>query len=466
MHLIETEVRESVQDSIPLSGLLLLYREAADYSFENTTMNALAATNRNFKLAARLLGLDSKLEKSLLIPFREIKAWFFSFLLFNIFVSIGMDAFIVECTIPKDNGTLASFVGFRVQHDNARGPMKGGIRYHPEVDPDEVNALAQLMTWKTAVANIPYGGAKGGIGCDPGELSISELERLTRVFTQKIHDLVGVHTDVPAPDMGTGPQTMAWILDEYSKFHGYSPAIVTGKPIDLGGSLGRDAATGRGVLYATEALLNEYGKSISGQRFGFGNVGSWAARLINENGGNIVAISDVTGAIKNDNGIDIPSLLKYAKEHKGVKGFDGGNPIDPQSILVEDCDILIPAALGGVINKENANEIKAKFIIEAANHPADPEADEILARKGVVILPDIYANSGGVTVSYFEWVQNIQGFMWEEEKVNNELKTYMTKGFKDVKEMCKTHNCDLRMGAFTLGVNRVARATVLRGWEA
>ncbi|KAG6603489.1 Glutamate dehydrogenase 1, partial [Cucurbita argyrosperma subsp. sororia] len=433
MHLIETEIT---------------LREAADYSFENTTMNALAATNRNFKLAARLLGLDSKLEKSLLIPFREIK---------------------VECTIPKDNGTLASFVGFRVQHDNARGPMKGGIRYHPEVDPDEVNALAQLMTWKTAVANIPYGGAKGGIGCDPGELSISELERLTRVFTQKIHDLVGVHTDVPAPDMGTGPQTMAWILDEYSKFHGYSPAIVTGKPIDLGGSLGRDAATGRGVLYATEALLNEYGKSISGQRFviqGFGNVGSWAARLINENGGNIVAISDVTGAIKNDNGIDIPSLLKYAKEHKGVKGFDGGNPIDPQSILVEDCDILIPAALGGVINKENANEIKAKFIIEAANHPADPEADEILARKGVVILPDIYANSGGVTVSYFEWVQNIQGFMWEEEKVNNELKTYMTKGFKDVKEMCKTHNCDLRMGAFTLGVNRVARATVLRGWEA
>ncbi|CAN1765289.1 Glutamate dehydrogenase 1 [Linum perenne] len=314
-------------------------------------MNALAATNRNFRLAARLLGLDSKLEKSLLIPFREIK---------------------VECTIPKDDGTLASFVGFRVQHDNARGPMKGGIRYHPEVDPDEVNALAQLMTWKTAVANIPYGGAKGGIGCTPGELSISELERLTRVFTQKIHDLIGIHIDVPAPDMGTGPQTMAWILDEYSKFHGHSPAVVTGKPIDLGGSLGRDAATGRGVMFATEALLNEHGKSISGQRF-----------------------------------------------------------------VIQDCDILIPAALGGVINKQNANDIKAKFIVEAANHPTDPEADE-----------------------------NIQGFMWEEEKVNNVLKTYMTKGFKDVKEMCKTHNCDLRMGAFTLGVNRVARATVLRGWEA
>ncbi|KAH9728449.1 glutamate dehydrogenase 1 [Citrus sinensis] len=424
-------------------------------------MNALVATNRNFKLAARLLGLDSKLEKSLLIPFREIK---------------------VECTIPKDDGTLASFVGFRIQHDNARGPMKGGIRYHPEVDPDEVNALAQLMTWKTAVANIPYGGAKGGIGCNPVDLSISELERLTRVFTQKIHDLIGIHADVPAPDMGTGPQTMAWILDEYSKFHGHSPAVVTGKPIDLGGSLGRDAATGRGVLFAMEALLNEHGKNIAGQRFviqvqvytvsgyisfqGFGNVGSWAARLIGEKGGKIVAVSDISGAIKNSKGIDVPSLLKHVKEHRGVKGFSGGDSIDSNSILIEDCDVLIPAALGGVINRENANDIKAKFIIEAANHPTDPEADEILSKKGVVILPDIYANSGGVTVSYFEWVQNIQGFMWDEEKVNNELKTYMTRGFKDVKEMCRTHNCDLRMGAFTLGVNRVARATVLRGWEA
>ncbi|KAL7098144.1 hypothetical protein ACP275_10G186900 [Erythranthe tilingii] len=411
-------------------------------------MNALAATNRNFKLAARLLGLDSKLEQSLLIPFREIK---------------------VECTIPKDDGSLASFVGFRIQHDNARGPMKGGIRYHPEVEPDEVNALAQLMTWKTAVANIPYGGAKGGIGCDPSQLSLSELERLTRVFTQKIHDLIGVHTDVPAPDMGTGPQTMAWILDEYSKFHGYSPAVVTGKPIDLGGSLGRDAATGRGVLFATEALLNEHGKSIAGQRVviqGFGNVGSWAAQLISEQGGIIVAVSDVSGAIKNSKGLDIASLVKHVKENRGVKGFSGGDSIDPSSVLVEDCDILIPAALGGVINKDNANEIKAKFIIEAANHPSDPDADEILAKKGVIVLPDIYANSGGVTVSYFEWVQNIQGFMWDEEKVNTELKKYMTRGFKDVKEMCKTHNCDLRMGAFSLGVNRVARATLLRGWEA
>ncbi|KAJ8451618.1 hypothetical protein Cgig2_018252 [Carnegiea gigantea] len=387
-------------------------------------MNALAGTTRNFKRAAQLLCLDAKLEKSLLID-----------------------------AIQGDQGG----------HDNARGPMKGGIRYHPEVDPDEVNALAQLMTWKTAVANIPYGGAKGGIGCDPADLTVSELERLTRVFTQKIHDLIGVQTDVPAPDMGTNAQTMAWMLDEYSKFHGYSAAVVTGKPIDLGGSLGRDAATGRGMLFATEALLNEHGKSISGQRFVIQVHISYTYRNVHfrppiewDSGmlvpgqhslsakwvcGKIVAASDITGAIKNKNGLDIASLLEHVKENRGVKGFSAADAIDPNSILVEDCDVLIPAALGGVINKENASGIKAKYIIKAANHPTDPEADEILKKKGAVILLDIYANSGGVTVCYFEWVQ-------------------------DAKEMCRTHNCDLRMGAFTLRVSRVARATLLRGWEA
>ncbi|KAK4797084.1 hypothetical protein SAY86_029410 [Trapa natans] len=322
-------------------------------------MNALAATNRNFRHAARILGLDSKLEKSLLIPFREIK---------------------VECTIPKDDGSLASYVGFRVQHDNARGPMKGGIRYHPEVDPDEVNALAQLMTWKTAVANIPYGGAKGGIGCNPRELSKSELERLTRVFTQKIHDLIGIHTDVPAPDMGTNSQTMAWILDEYSKFHGHSPAIVTGKPIvsafrtsetiigyegtlylthlsfkqDLGGSLGREAATGRGVVFATEALLAEHGKSIKDMKFaiqGFGNVGSWAAKLIQERGGKVIAVSDITGAIRNMDGININELLQHKESSGTLKNFAGADEMDPSELLVHECDVLIPCALGGVLNK-------------------------------------------------------------------------------------------------------------------
>ncbi|KAI4324891.1 hypothetical protein MLD38_030335 [Melastoma candidum] len=411
-------------------------------------MNALAATNRNFRHSARILGLDSKLERSLLIPFREIK---------------------VECSIPKDDGSLATYVGFRVQHDNARGPMKGGIRYHPEVDPDEVNALAQLMTWKTAVADIPYGGAKGGIGCNPKDLSLSELERLTRVFTQKIHDLIGIHTDVPAPDMGTNPQTMAWILDEYSKFYGHSPAVVTGKPIDLGGSLGRDAATGRGCVFATEALLAEYGKSINNLKFaiqGFGNVGSWVARLIHKRGGKVVAVSDITGAVKNPNGLNIPELLAHKEKTGSLEGFHGGDDMDTTELLVHKCDVLIPCALGGVLNRDNAANVKAKFIIEAANHPTDPEADEILSKKGVVILPDIYANSGGVTVSYFEWVQNIQGFMWDEEKVNAELKKYMTRGFNNIKDTCKTHDCNLRMGAFALGVSRVARATLLRGWEA
>ncbi|KAL3647545.1 hypothetical protein CASFOL_008513 [Castilleja foliolosa] len=411
-------------------------------------MNALAATTRNFRQASRILGLDAKIEKSLLIPFREIK---------------------VECTVPKDDGTLVSYIGFRVQHDNARGPMKGGIRYHPEVDPDEVNALAQLMTWKTAVADIPYGGAKGGIGCTPKDLSLSELERLTRVFTQKIHDLIGVNMDVPAPDMGTNAQTMAWILDEYSKFHGYSPAVVTGKPIDLGGSLGREAATGRGVVYATEALLAEHGLSINGLTFaiqGFGNVGSWASRLIHELGGKVVAVSDITGAVKNSNGIDIPALILHKERTGKLADFSGADAMDSNDLLTHDCDVLIPCALGGVLNRENAGDVRAKFIIEAANHPTDPEADEILFKKGVTILPDIYANSGGVTVSYFEWVQNIQGFMWDEEKVNKELKRYMTKSFQNIKNMCQTHDCNLRMGAFTLGVNRVARATLLRGWEA
>ncbi|KAH0895502.1 hypothetical protein HID58_045070 [Brassica napus] len=373
------------------------------------TMNALAATNRNFRHASRILGLDSKIEKSLMIPFREIK---------------------VECTIPKDDGTLVSYVGFRVQHDNARGPMKGGIRYHPEVDPDEVNALAQLMTWKTAVADIPYGGAKGGIGCNPRDLSLSELERLTRVFTQKIHDLIGIHTDVPAPDMGTNAQTMAWILDEYSKFHGHSPAVVTGKPI------------------------------------GFGNVGTWAAKLIHEKGGKVVAVSDITGAVRNPEGLDIDALLSHKETTGSLVDFSGGDAMDSNELLIHECDVLIPCALGGVLNKENAGDVKAKFIIEAANHPTDPDADEILSKKGVIILPDIYANAGGVTVSYFEWVQNIQGFMWEEEKVNLELQKYMTRAFHNIKSMCHTHSCNLRMGAFTLGVNRVARATQLRGWEA
>jgi glutamate dehydrogenase (NAD(P)+) len=288
-------------------------------------MKATEATNRNFTRAARLIGLDAKLERILVTPFREIK---------------------VECTITRDDGSLTNFVGFRVQHDNSRGPMKGGIRYHHEVDPDEVNALASLMTWKTAVVNLPYGGAKGGIAVDPRGLSEPELQRLTRVFVQKIHDVIGPMIDIPAPDMGTNAQTMAWIVDEYSKFHGHAPGVVTGKPVELGGSLGRDAATGRGLLYAAECLFGDQGRKISDFTYaiqGFGNVGSWAARLFSQAGGKIVAISDVGGAIRNPAGLDVDALMAHVAKTKSVAGFPGGESFPAAALLAEPCDVLIPA---------------------------------------------------------------------------------------------------------------------------
>lgn len=403
------------------------------------------ATNFYFNQAAKHLELDTRIVRQLIVPLREIK---------------------VECDIIRDDGTLATFIGYRIQHDNARGPMKGGIRYHPAVDIDEVNALAQLMTWKTSVVNLPYGGAKGGISCDPRELSQAELQRLTRSFTQRIHDLIGPYNDIPAPDMGTNGQTMAWIMDEYSKFNGYSPAVVTGKPLELGGSQGRESATGRGLLYAAECLFAEYGKQVSELTFaiqGFGNVGSWAARLFSEVGAKIVAISDVTGAVRNPEGIEIACLTQYVQQTGGIAGFTGGEAFPAENLLYEACDVLIPAALGGVLTKENANEVRAKFVLEAANHPTDPEADALLQNKGVTILPDIFANAGGVTVSYFEWTQNIQQFRWGVERVNSELKQVMQSAYQDIRTMQKKYQCDLRTAAFILGIDRVARATILRG---
>ncbi|MCU0704462.1 MAG: hypothetical protein MUF18_10845 [Fimbriiglobus sp.] len=291
-------------------------------------MNPAEATARYFHRAADLLKLNDRQRTFLITPYREIK---------------------VECNIVRDSGELATFVGYRVQHDNSRGPMKGGIRYHHQVDIDEVNALAQLMTWKTAVVDLPYGGAKGGISVDPKSLSTAELQRLTRVFTQKLADVIGTYSDIPAPDMGTNAQTMAWIVDEYSKFKGYAPGVVTGKPVELGGSLGRDAATGRGLLYAAESLFADMGKEIKDFTYavqGFGNVGSWAARLIHSAGGKVVSVSDVTGAVRNPAGLDVPKLFEYAKEAKGVKGFPGGEAFPAEEILTEAVDVLVPAALG------------------------------------------------------------------------------------------------------------------------
>jgi glutamate dehydrogenase (NAD(P)+) len=408
-------------------------------------MTATEATNQTFARAARILGLSERVERQILTPFREIR---------------------VECTLPRDDGSIATFVGYRVQHDNARGPMKGGIRYHPEVDVDEVTALASLMTWKTAVVSLPYGGAKGGINCDPRTLSAAELQRLTRIFTEKVHDLIGPHTDIPAPDMGTNAQTMAWVFDEYSKFHGYSPAVVTGKPLDLGGSPGREAATARGLLYAAECLFADQGKQVSGLSYaiqGFGNVGGWTARLFHEAGGRIVAVSDATGAVRNPAGLDIPALAGYAGQNSGVAGFPGGDAFPPNELLAQECEVLIPAALGGVLTKATAPAVRAQVVLEAANHPTDPEADQLFAQRGITVLPDIYANAGGVTVSYFEWVQNIQGLTWDEAQVNQELHRRMRAAYTDVTATAKQHACDLRTAAFVLAVSRVARATALRG---
>jgi glutamate dehydrogenase (NAD(P)+) len=408
-------------------------------------MKSTEATNHHFMRAARLLGLSERTQRRLMTPKRELK---------------------VECTIQMDDGSIGTFVGFRVQHDDARGPMKGGIRYHHEVDPDEVNALASLMTWKTAVVDLPYGGAKGGIACDPSKLSEGELQRLTRAFVEGIHDIIGPDVDIPAPDMGTNAKTMAWIVDEYSKFHGWSPGVVTGKPIELGGSLGREAATGRGMLYALDAYLEEHGKKVSDVRCsiqGYGNVGAWAAKLLREQGATIVGVSDVRGAIANPKGIDLAALDAYVAKTRTVVGFDGAEAIPGDEVLYLDCDVLVPAALGGVLRGDNADRVKAKIVLEGANHPTEPAADEIFAQKGIDAIPDIYANAGGVTVSYFEWVQNRQQYHWDEDEVNTKLRKVMRRTWHQLRGVRGKYGCDLRTAAFVLAIERVAKATELRG---
>jgi glutamate dehydrogenase (NAD(P)+) len=408
-------------------------------------MNATEATRRNFTKASRVLGLTERLEKRLVTPKREVK---------------------VECTIEADDGHVHTYVGYRVQHDDARGPMKGGIRYHHEVDPDEVNALASLMTWKTAVVDLPYGGAKGGVNCDPRAMSPRELERLTRAFVGGIHDVIGPDRDIPAPDMGTNAQTMAWIVDEFSRFHGHAPGVVTGKPIALGGSHGREEATGRGLFFAMQNLFALEGKGIADFTYavqGFGNVGSWLARFVVQVGGKVTAVSDVGGAIRNRAGLDIEKLVEHTGRTGTVAGFPGGEAFPAEAILAEPVDVLVPAALGGVITGKNAGEIRARYVIEGANHPVDPDGDEILLEKNAIVLPDIYANAGGVTVSYFEWVQNIQQYRWDVERVNGELEKIMKRSFVDLIATAKKYACDLRTAAFALAIQRVAHATELRG---
>ncbi len=379
-------------------------------------------------------------------------------------------ALIVSIPVKMDNGRLKVFTGYRVHHNVDRGPAKGGIRYHPEVTLEEVTALAMLMTWKCAVVNIPYGGAKGGVYCNPRKMSQGELEKLTRRFTYEIMMMIGPEKDIPAPDVYTNPQTMSWMMDTYSMHQGFSvPGVVTGKPLPLGGSKGRLDATGRGVMFITKEGLKHLGLSLKGATVaiqGFGNVGSASARLLHEAGARIVAVSDISGGLFDPEGIDIPSLITYIKKSKDklLKGFKGPQFVSSlkranEKLFGLKVDVLIPAALENQITSENAHRIRARMITEAANGPITPRADKVLAKKKIFVIPDILANAGGVVVSYFEWVQDTQALFWKEQEVNRRLEEIMTEAFCDVLRTSKKRRVNMRLAAYMLAVSRVAEAT-------
>ena len=408
-------------------------------------MTSFEAARLYFEHAAEHMGLSQNMRTLLLTPQRELK---------------------VQVAIERDNGEIGTFIGYRVQHNNARGPMKGGLRFHHQVDADEVLTLASLMTWKTALVNIPYGGAKGGVSVNVHNLSPGELERLTRKFVDEIHDFIGPDKDIPAPDMGTDAQVMAWIMNQYSKYHGFNPACVTGKPLELHGADGRIEATGRGVGLCTMEVLRRKKMDIKETTVaiqGFGNVGSHAARFLHAQGAKIVGVTDVSGGVWNDEGLDVPALIRYADEHHGIAGFDGTEPINNDSLLTSKVDVLIPAAVGGVLNVENAPHVRAKVIIEAANNPTVPEADESFNEREILVLPDILANAGGVTVSYFEWVQNRQHFRWDLERVRKELDRIMLESLNKVWKIAEDKGVSLRTASYIIGLGRVGRATVLGG---
>jgi glutamate dehydrogenase (NAD(P)+) len=399
-----------------------------------------------FDIAAEYLKLDQGLRQVLRTPKRILE---------------------VSAPTKMDNGQVKVFTGFRVQHNVARGPAKGGIRYHPNVTLDEVKALAAWMTWKTATVNIPYGGAKGGVICDPKRMSKSELERMTRRFASEILPIIGPEQDIPAPDVYTDAQTMAWIMDTYSMTKGYSTlGVVTGKPVSLGGSEGRSEATARGCLVVCEEAckvkrINLRGATVAIQ--GFGNAGSGAARLFTEKKAKVIAISDSRGGVFNSRGIDPLKAMRYKERSGTVVGMPGTSRISNDDLLTMKCDILIPAALENAITLNNVDMVKAKIVAEAANGPTTPHADEVLARKGIMLLPDILANAGGVTVSYFEWVQDLQGFFWSEEEVKAKLESVMQRAFQEVHDTMRKHRTHMRTGAYVLAVGRVAEATLVRG---
>lgn len=396
--------------------------------------------------AAQLLAIDEGLLKFLKTPKRVLT---------------------VSVPVKMDDGRLEVFTGYRVQHSLARGPAKGGIRYHPNVTLEEVTALAMWMTWKCAVMNLPFGGAKGGVVCDPKKLSPRELEQLTRRFTAEISVIIGPDRDIPAPDVYTNPQVMAWIMDTYSMQEGRPvPAVVTGKPLEVGGSLGREQATGRGCAICVDEAARRIGLDLRGARVavqGFGNVGRYAALFLEEMGARVVAVSDSQVALRNDAGLSVQELIAYKKAHGSFRGFPGAEAAPPDSVLEVPCEVLVPAALEGAITAENAGRIQARIVAEGANGPVTPEADAILLERGITVVPDILANAGGVTVSYFEWVQGLQEFFWPEEQVNAELNRRMRQSFEDVWATARRLGTDLRTGAMALAVSRVAEAVRLRG---
>lgn len=374
---------------------------------------------------------------------------------------------IVSCPINMDDGTVKSFEGYRVQYNIARGPAKGGIRFHPEVDLNETIGLAALMTWKCAVVNIPYGGAKGAVRVDPSRLSWTEIENLTRRYTWEISPMIGPEKDISAPDMNTGPKHMAWIMDTYSIIKGYSvPGVVTGKPLSIGGSEGRPEATGRGVVYCIIEATNELGVNLTEKTAavqGFGNVGSVAAKLLERTGCRVSAVSDVKSGIYHKKGLDIPKVIEWVGRNTFLEGYPEGESITNDDLLTLDCDILIPAALGGQITRENASRIRASMIVEGANGPTTSDADKILNEKGVFIIPDILANAGGVVVSYFEWVQDIQSFFWHEKEINDKLKSIMRNAYNSVRLIAQEKKVTNRMAALMLGIGRVAECARVRG---
>ncbi len=406
----------------------------------------LETVSHHFDAACDRLGTRDDLRAVFSTPYREVT---------------------VQIPVRLSDGLIHNFSGHRIQHNGARGPFKGGVRFHPTVDINEIRALASLMTWKTAAVNIPFGGAKGGVDCTVADLQPNEIEQISRSYIARIAKLLGPTRDIPAPDMRTNAQVMTWMMDEYSRLHGYTPAIVTGKPISLGGSQGREAATGRGLSYVFREAAPSLGITPSEATFavqGFGNVGSWAARIMQQLGCRMVAVADTSGAIHSDAGIDAEKLTEFTAAGGKVSEFEGADRLEPDEFFGVGCDVMIPAALGGSIHHQNAGRLRCRMVIEGANSPTTFAADAILVERGIAVIPDVIANAGGVVVSYFEWVQNLQYFEWEEREVNSKLGTIMRRTYREVSARAETEHVSLREAAYLIGVDRVIEASEMRGY--